>query len=182
MVDYLRRATANLRRAESGLAAQAKARAAAQRAQDAKDCPPTPPTRPRGRPPRPEGPQTPARAIDEQASRERAASYMPLAPSFKHLIDLAESGTGVGHAVRMVERITKLMDRGGWTTSERTMLCGARQKWRARADGKDARYRVVGTKRGRLSRDQQAQVDACQQPDGIEAVIAETLETVRGQR
>lgn len=170
MVDYLRRATAHLRRAERGLAVQAKAEDLAAKVQAR--VVPAPAIRRPGRPPSTEGPARPLRPIDEQAKQARQG-YLPPGPSFKHLINLAQPGRGVPHAVLMIERITKLIDQGGWNASERTMLWLARKKWRARAEGRDARYRVVGTRRGRLSRVEQARVDACAQPEGVEQVITD---------
>lgn len=175
MVDYLRRVQAQLRAAKAETAKAQKVRARAAQAQEAA----TRPRRPAGRPQSPDR-RTPLRAREIQEREERAHSYVPQRPAFAHLINLGEPGRGVPHARLMVDRIVALTDRGGWTTSERTMLYMARTRWQRRVEGKDARYLVVGNKRGRLTAAQQQQVKALADAMAVGAVVDEVIaEAVR---
>jgi len=44
------------------------------------------------------------------------------------------------------------IDQGGWKPGERTRLYRLRDKWKARAEGKDPRFNVAGTRAGRLDK------------------------------
>jgi hypothetical protein len=158
-MDYLRRTEAVLRRARQARDArvQAEQRAAQQaaRTQAGQE-----PRRQPGRPPTPGGPNSYVRPADRMARAERAGQtqYQPSKPTYAHHINLSERGSGLAHARRMLDRIVTLSDKGGWTTSERVMLWRAKQIWQRRVDGKDARYLVVGNRRGRLTAGQAARI------------------------
>jgi hypothetical protein len=161
-MDYLRRTQAALRRATRDRTRREKAETAAAAArQQATDAVTPQVRRQPGRPPTPGGPNSYVRPADRMAREERAGQtqYQPARPTFAHLIHLAAPGSGVAHAQRMVDAIVAINDRGGWTTSERVMLWRAKQIWQRRVEGKDARYLVVGNRRGRLAAWQQAKVN-----------------------
>lgn len=54
----------------------------------------------------------------------------------------------------IVMRVQKAIDYGGWTRSEWRRLHRLKAKWKLRADGGDARFNVVGTKKTGLSAEQ----------------------------
>lgn len=47
-------------------------------------------------------------------------------------------------------RVQSAIDKGGWTRGEWTRLYKLRNKWKARASGEDARFNIVGNRRGGL--------------------------------
>lgn len=73
--------------------------------------------------------------------------------------DVPKCGPGdLDAAKRYLARIERALEHGGWTRSERNRLYRLRDKWQARADGKDPRYNVVGTRGGRLSPDEEIRI------------------------
>jgi hypothetical protein len=61
-----------------------------------------------------------------------------------------ECGPGEhGKAAGYLWRIQRAIEDGGWTPSENNRLHALERKWRERAEGRDARFEVVGTYRGR---------------------------------
>lgn len=52
-----------------------------------------------------------------------------------------------------LSRIQQAIAQGGWTTSERNNLYALRKKWRARAEGRDMRFVLVGNAQGWQSTD-----------------------------
>jgi hypothetical protein len=117
-----------------------------------------PPRPPRAVPERPRPPGEHAEPVryyvtESERSYRRTHQGLPkLKPAYAHLINLANPGSGRMHARRMVLEIERLLDHAGWSDSEAQMLYEARDKWRRRQDGLDARYLLVGTRRGRLPR------------------------------
>ncbi len=65
-----------------------------------------------------------------------------------------EAGDRAG-AKRFLMRLEVVIDRGGWSTSERNRLYRLRDKWQRRAAGTDPRFMIAGTKPGRLSAEQE---------------------------
>jgi len=57
-----------------------------------------------------------------------------------------------------LERIERAIEVGGWSAPERTRLYRMRDKWRLRAQGRDARYEIAGTRPGRLDADTEAHI------------------------
>lgn len=51
----------------------------------------------------------------------------------------------------MVRRIDAALEKGGWTKNENRRLHGMREKWLARANGQDLRFRVMGNKSGGMN-------------------------------
>lgn len=56
-------------------------------------------------------------------------------------------------AGRMVRAIEEAQEHGGWSAAERTRLARMHRVWTARAQGRDARFALVGNRPGRLSGD-----------------------------
>jgi hypothetical protein len=61
-------------------------------------------------------------------------------------------------AAAYLDKIERAIDRGGWNASERTRLYRLRDKWRLRAQDRDARFLVAGTRAGRLDVDQEGMI------------------------
>lgn len=61
-------------------------------------------------------------------------------------------------AKRYLARIERALEHGGWSRGERGRLYRLRDKWKLRADGKDPRFNVAGTKGGRLSPEEEIRV------------------------
>lgn len=62
-------------------------------------------------------------------------------------------------ARKHLSRIDTAIMHGGWTRGEWRRLHAMRQKWAARLDGEDARFKLYGTMQGGLTRHQQNEVD-----------------------
>jgi hypothetical protein len=61
-------------------------------------------------------------------------------------------------ARRYLDKIAAVLAKGGLTRSDRSMLYRMRDKWQLRADGKDPRFNVVGTRPGRLAAEQENRI------------------------
>jgi hypothetical protein len=61
-------------------------------------------------------------------------------------------------ASEVVERIRAALRRGGWTRAESRRLKRMRVKWERRAKGTDARFNVVGNRRGGLTTDEERRI------------------------
>jgi hypothetical protein len=97
-------------------------------------------------PPRPiDGAAAEDRAYREAYGRTLRSAYYPI------IGDAPDCGPGERDKARAHwERIEKAIEIGGWSGPERTRLYRLRDKWKARAEGKDARFEVAGTRAGRL--------------------------------
>jgi hypothetical protein len=78
-------------------------------------------------------------------------------------------------AKRYLARLDRMLERDGWTRSERVQLYRLRSKWRKRAEGKDPRFNAVGTKPGRLSAEQEIAL----RQEAAQLAIANTLAKAR---
>lgn len=57
-----------------------------------------------------------------------------------------------------LRKIRAAIDQGGWGPSERTRLYRLQHKWLLRAQGRDARYEIAGTRPGRLDAETEARI------------------------
>lgn len=57
-----------------------------------------------------------------------------------------------------MRRLYALIEQGGWPTSTRARLHRLHAKWYRRAEGLDARFVVVGNRKGALTRQERVQV------------------------
>jgi hypothetical protein len=71
--------------------------------------------------------------------------------TYLSIIGDCECGAGDHDAARAyLDRILAAIEQGKWSMGERARLYRLRDKWTLRANGKDARFEVVGTRAGRL--------------------------------
>lgn len=96
----------------------------------------------------------------EYADREERAAGRKLKSAFWVITgerpDLAP-GDRVGAAM-FLDRIRVALERGKWTRNEWARLYELERIWRARAEGRDPRFEVAGTRPGRLSRATEQQI------------------------
>lgn len=84
-------------------------------------------------------------------------------------------------AKRYLARVERVLEKGGWTRSERVQLYRLRDKWRRRVNGKDPRFNAVGTKPGRLSAEQEIELRQASLQIAITGAIEKAKrETLRG--
>ncbi len=55
-------------------------------------------------------------------------------------------------------KVEAAIERGGWSSSEAVGLYKERDRWKARANGTDARYSIVGNRQGGLTKHETAAV------------------------
>lgn len=83
----------------------------------------------------------------ELSDQEERVQSGPRPPAYAHLLNIPVCSPDDRKVARSVlAQIEGTIDRGGWTRNERTRLYRMRNKWRARAEGKDPYYRVFGNR------------------------------------
>lgn len=102
----------------------------------------------------------PRRYPIEEADREERAVGRKLRHAYRGIVgDSPQLGPG-DHtgAFAMLAGVQRAIEHGMWTRNEWTALHEMERKWRARAEGRDARFEVAGTKPGRLKRPEEQQM------------------------
>lgn len=106
------------------------------------------------------------RPVDPKAAEDRATRKAwnygtPLRSAYSGILgDSPDCDPGDRtKAKEFLQRIEIAIETGGWTSGERTRLYRLRDKWKARAEGKDARFEVAGTRAGRLVKSVESAVD-----------------------
>jgi hypothetical protein len=94
------------------------------------------------------------REMDRRLGREHKAA-------FRHLIGESPVCRAGEHVTAggFYQKVVDALEQGEWSPSEREQLRRMRDLWYARANGRDARFEVVGTRPGRLSAREQSIVD-----------------------
>lgn len=96
-------------------------------------------------------------AVDPQTSPARHPRQMGIRP-FYDVIGQAPSCQPGDHATALafVHRIeAAMLDKDRWNENDKTRLRALRQQWRRRAEGRDPRFELVGTRDGRLTADEE---------------------------
>ena len=132
------------------------------------------------------------RQIDEAAAEDRAYRLAwggkdgkpfgaVLRSAYSTIIGDAPKCDRADHvaAREYLRRIELAIDQGGWKGSERTRLYRMRKTWKARAEGKDPRFEIAGTRPGRLPRETERMISSVVKPPSAEK---KTTTRTRGRR
>ena len=104
-------------------------------------------------------PVRPLPAVDRSEIEERAAGRRYRHAYYTIVGDPPQLAPGDREGARaFLRRIEEAIERGGWTRWEWARLYRMRQRWRDRAEGRDPRFELAGTKPGRLPRKIETQI------------------------
>lgn len=79
---------------------------------------------------------------------------------------------GDRHGAEMfLMQIERAIEQGGWTRAEWNRLYRMREKWKARAQGKCARFNLFGNRQGGLNKQEQRRLRQAEQMRGVRELI-----------